>query len=120
MWCEWLNLLGFRADGARNGLEGVQHALEQPPDVVLMDIRMPVMNGLEATQHLQADATTAGVPIIILSAEPAARRAAQDLGCHFIRKPVGLDELLTCIRGVLAARRSSGAGPSARSDPNER
>jgi two-component system cell cycle response regulator DivK len=87
LWRQWLGFHGFRVEEASNGLEGVRQVLEQPPDIVLMDIRMPLMDGLEATRRLQADNKTARVPIVALSAESGARAAARASGCvSFLQK----------------------------------
>ena len=106
LWCDWLGSLGFAVEEACNGLEGVQQALKQPPDLVLMDVRMPLMDGFEATRRLRADVKTAGAAILVLSAEPGAQGGARESGCdRFLRKPITPDELLRHIREVLGTPR---------------
>ena len=59
---------GYRTLGAANGEQAVQVAREHLPDLILMDLAMPVMDGRQAMQHLRADERTAGIPIIVLTA----------------------------------------------------
>lgn len=59
---------GYRALGARNGREAVELALEYVPDLVLMDLAMPVMDGREAMRQIKANAKTAHIPIVVLTA----------------------------------------------------
>ena len=59
---------GYRALGARNGREAVDMAREHHPDLILMDLAMPVMDGRQAMQELRADERTAAIPIVVLTA----------------------------------------------------
>jgi two-component system, cell cycle response regulator DivK len=59
---------GYRALGARNGREAVDLALEHVPDLVLMDLAMPVMDGREAMRQIKGNAKTAHIPIVVLTA----------------------------------------------------
>lgn len=59
---------GYRTLGAANGQEACTVALEHMPDLILMDLAMPVMDGRQAMRHLRADERTAGIPIIVLTA----------------------------------------------------
>ncbi len=59
---------GYRTLGAANGQQAVEVAREHMPDLILMDLAMPVMDGRQAMQHLRADARTAGIPIVVLTA----------------------------------------------------
>jgi two-component system, cell cycle response regulator DivK len=59
---------GYRVLGAGDGAEAVEMALGETPDLVLMDLAMPVLNGVEAMKRIKADERTAGVPIVALTA----------------------------------------------------
>jgi two-component system cell cycle response regulator DivK len=59
---------GYRTLGAANGLQAVEAAREHMPDLILMDLAMPVMDGRQAMQQLRADPHTAGIPIVVLTA----------------------------------------------------
>jgi two-component system cell cycle response regulator DivK len=63
-----LRAAGFRTLEAATGAEGIALATEYLPDVILMDLRLPDMDGTEAARRLRADARTAGIPIVALSA----------------------------------------------------
>src|SRR5688572_11838266 len=108
LWRLWLTFWGFRVEEAENGAEGVQKARTFHPHVVLMDIWMPVLDGLRATRALKADAETADVPVLALSADslPPAPQWALEAGADvFLEKPVDpgrlLDEIRHAIRRVL-------------------
>jgi CheY-like chemotaxis protein len=93
---------GFEVVIAVDGGEGVAMARSEMPDLVLMDMSLPVMNGWEATQAIRADATTAHLPVIALTAHsmPGDREKAMEAGCNdYDTKPVDLPRLL----GKLAA-----------------
>jgi signal transduction histidine kinase len=103
---------GYRVTVARNGQEAIEQAREEMPDLILMDIQMPEMNGLEATQHIRADARLADVPIIALTAltMPGDRERCLEAGAHeYLCKPVSLKQLVTFIETLL--RESAKAPP---------
>src|SRR5262252_11123242 len=73
---------------ARNGQQAVALARAEIPDVILMDLSMPLMRGDEAIRILRDDLSTSSIPIIAITAEHSQAAAAQALGCaDFIRKP---------------------------------
>jgi CheY-like chemotaxis protein len=101
MWHDWLIIWGFDVDVAENGAEAVRKAAARPPDLVLMDWTMPVLDGLHATELLKADAATAKVPVLALSADTFAPTPQEALsaGCaSFLGKPVTPESLLNEIR----------------------
>jgi DNA-binding response OmpR family regulator len=103
MWCLWLEAQGFIALEAENGADALRQVGSRPPDLVLLDIMMPVMDGLETLKRLRADEATSTVPVIMLSAQgPAAARRARELGSDvFLAKPVAPDDLMLHIRALL-------------------
>ena len=88
---------GFTVVLAVDGEEGVTKARSEMPDLVLMDMSLPVMNGWEATQVIRADASMAQLPVIALTAHsmPGDREKAMDAGCNdYDTKPIDLPRLL--------------------------
>jgi two-component system cell cycle response regulator DivK len=63
-----LEKAGYRTLGARNGQEAVELAVEHAPDLIVMDLAMPVLDGRAATRALKADARTRGIPVVMLTA----------------------------------------------------
>ena len=81
MYGEYLEFSGFDVIEAANGMEALQRAVDDEPDIILMDLSLPVMDGWEATRRLKADARTAGNP---------GRRADRSCaGRHFRRRQEG-------------------------------
>ena len=90
---------GFAVETVSNGLALVQRALALTPDVILTDVWMPTLSGIEAITYLRADTRTAHIPIIALSAEPTTERPALAAGAQaFFLKPPPFDALLTTLR----------------------
>ena len=88
---------GFTVVMAVDGGEGVAMARSEAPDLVLMDMSLPVMNGWEATQAIRADESIAHLPVIALTAHsmPGDREKAMEAGCNdYDTKPVDLPRLL--------------------------
>ena len=104
MWRLWLSMWGFEVREAANGRIATEAAFDQRPRVVLMDLSMPVMDGLSAVKHLRADPRTADLTVIGVTAHgrthPAFREfeAACDL---LLDKPVEPEYLLEQLRRVL-------------------
>ena len=96
---------GYDVVVAENGQEAIALTASEKPDVVLMDLTMPVLDGWEATRRLRADESTAEVPIIALTAHALKedRQRALEAGCtHFLTKPVDIKQLQATLRKVLA------------------
>lgn len=97
---------GFDVSIAVDGADGVASAKRDLPDLILMDMSLPVLNGWEATRALKADPTTSHIPVIALTAHAMAgdRENALEAGCNdYDTKPVELPRLLEKINGLLVA-----------------
>ncbi len=98
---------GFEVTVATDGRQGVEKARELKPDVMLLDMNLPILDGWTVARTLKADPATAGVPIIALTAHAMSgdRQKALDAGCSdYHPKPVDFAQLLTQIDAVLAAK----------------
>jgi two-component system, cell cycle response regulator DivK len=85
--------VGYDVLEAMNGIEGIRVAREQHPDLILMDMALPEMDGWAATKEIKSDPTTKDIPIIALTAytQPNDRLNAQNAGCDsFIAKPLDI------------------------------
>ena len=104
-----LELLGdFEVMAAENGEKGCEAAAAERPDIILMDLEMPVVDGWEATRRLKGNPQTRDIPIIALSAHALAgeRDKALAAGCdEFDTKPIEFDRLVATLQRVLAHRR---------------
>jgi len=105
MYAEYLQFSGFRVAEARNGNEAVEQALALKPDLILMDLSLPGMDGWEATRRLKADETTKHIPIVALTghALAGASEGAKKAGCDsFVTKPCLPDDLVVEVRRMLS------------------
>jgi CheY-like chemotaxis protein len=104
LWTMWLQFWGFAVEQAANGLEAVKKARTFQPHLVLMDLWMPVVDGLKATETLKADPHMKDIPVLALSADtfsPLCDRAIEAGADRFLAKPVSPDALLDAIRDSL-------------------
>jgi two-component system cell cycle response regulator DivK len=95
---------GFEILFATNGEEGIEQAHAQSPDLILMDMSLPIIDGWEATRQLKASQSTKKIPIIALTAHAMAgdRQRGLDAGCDdFETKPIELEQLLEKIERYL-------------------
>jgi CheY-like chemotaxis protein len=95
---------GFQVVMAMDGAQGVAMATSEKPDLILMDMSLPVIDGWEATRQIKANPSTRQIPVIAITSHAMAddRRRALEAGCDdYDTKPVELDRLLTKIEGLL-------------------
>jgi CheY-like chemotaxis protein len=107
MYAAYLQFSGFEVAEAGNGIEAVEKTQELLPDIVLMDLALPRMDGWEATRRLKSDERTRHIPIVALTGHALAGHAegARDAGCDaFVTKPCLPDALVAEIRRLLDAR----------------
>ena len=98
---------GYEVEVAVDGAEGVEKARNGTPDLILMDMSLPVMDGWEATRTLKADEGTRAIPVVALTAHAMStdREKALEAGCDaYETKPVELPRLLETILKLLDAR----------------
>lgn len=115
MYAAYLQFSGFDVAEAGNGVEAVEKTSQLLPDIVLMDLALPQMDGWEATRRLKADPRTRHIPIVALTGHALAGHAegAREAGCDsFVTKPCLPDALVAEIRRLLDQPRSK--------DDNER
>ena len=101
---DYLLAKGYRLVIARNGAEAIERAEAEPPDVILMDIQMPDIDGLEATRRLRANPAMTKIPVIALTAlaMPGDRERCLAAGVNeYLSKPVSLQELVSVIETQL-------------------
>jgi two-component system, cell cycle response regulator DivK len=99
-----LKSAGFRAVEAANGADGVAKALSESPDLILMDIQLPVLDGYEAIRQIRAGEGMAAVPIIAVSsfARKGDEEKARAAGCDaYVTKPYSPMQLLGRVRQIL-------------------
>ncbi|CAM2141228.1 Two component AraC family transcriptional regulator [Pararobbsia alpina] len=105
-WQMVLQLEGFTVLTAPNGKIGLEIARSTPPDLIITDWMMPVMDGLELCRMLAKDPALAVIPLILASAawhEPSVPHP----NAVFLRKPVSMDALVDIVRRLIAARGES-------------
>ena len=99
---------GYEVALAVDGAQGVAMAASEAPDLVLMDMSLPVLDGWEATRRLKADPATRGLPVIALTAHAMSgdEKKAREAGCDdFDTKPVEYRRLVAKIEGLLQKRK---------------
>ena len=109
MYAAYLQFSGYRVAEAANGLEALVKPRELMPDIILMDLALPKMDGWEATRRLKADEQTRHIPIVALTGHALAGHAegARQAGCDaYVTKPCLPDALVTEIERMLSVKRS--------------
>ena len=98
---------GFEVVTASDGKQGVALAGSEAPDVILMDMSLPVLDGWEATRRIKASPTTKSIPVIALTAHAMAgdEEKAREAGCNdYLLKPINFDRLHELLDRVIAGR----------------
>jgi len=94
---------GYEVDEAHDGLEAVEKATINKPDLILMDIAMPHMDGFQATQFLKSFSSTAEIPVIVITAYRNFDEKALEAGCNeILYKPLDFKELKQAIEKYIA------------------
>ena len=109
LYAQQLTISGFDVIEAANGEDAIASASRQAPDIILMDLSLPVIDGWEATRRLKGDPHTAHIPILALTAHDGSGelQRATRAGCDwFVPKPCPPDALITEVRRVLSAERT--------------
>jgi CheY-like chemotaxis protein len=107
IFAEYLEFRGFRVATAEDGLEAIDKAFDLRPDVILMDLSLPGIDGWEATRRLKQDERTRAIPIIALTAHAlaSAHDRAKEVGCDsVVTKPCIPKDLEAEVRRQLALR----------------
>ncbi len=92
---------GFKVSCVETGMDGVNFAIDNKPDLIIMDIQLPDINGLDATQRIRKSKTNGNIPIIALTsyAMPGDRQKALEAGCTgYIEKPIEPDSIIEEIK----------------------
>lgn len=100
---------GFKTVQAGTAMDGLRLAEERHPHLVLLDVRLPDIDGFRVCRHLDENPGTSGIPVIILSGmeRPDIIRRARSAGCHyFVRKPYDPNALLCLVEQALTERAS--------------
>lgn len=104
MYSEYLEFSGFRTAQAKNGVDALDQAFALIPDVILMDLSLPVMDGWEATRRLKKDRRTQTIPVVALTGHALEGHSdsAREAGCDaFLAKPCLPDELVAQVKTLL-------------------
>lgn len=106
MYCAWLTMDGCRVAEAADGRQGVERARQLAPDVIVMDLDLPVMDGRSALAALRADPRTEDLPVVVLSGDAGAASLdpSGEGWAAFVRKPCMPDRLVEAVRAALETR----------------
>lgn len=114
MYAQYLSFMGFRVAEAANGLQALEQAFALVPDLIVMDLSLPGMDGWEATRALKTDPRTRAIPVLALTGNALAGYSQRALaaGCAaFVTKPCLPQELEQHVRGLLAKGRAAPPAP---------
>jgi CheY-like chemotaxis protein len=101
-----LELMGLHCIATNNGEDALVHAREARPDVIILDVMMPKMNGYQVARELKADATCSRIPIIMLTAraqESDVEQGKQAGADRYVTKPFEIDDLMAVVQGFIDA-----------------
>ncbi len=109
MYAQFLRFSGYRVEEAATGREALERAFTMRPDVIIMDLSLPGVDGWEATRRIKADERTKSIPVIALTGHALAghSKGAFEAGCDaFVTKPCLPEDLMGEIERLLAGTRS--------------
>ena len=110
----FMKRLGYKVFEATTGVEAIGLASTVQPDLIMMDLRLPEMNGAEATVHLKANPSTRDVPLLVVTASGSStdRRRALDAGAaEILLKPIDVTTLSNVLRRYLSAKTTKRRSP---------
>ena len=124
LFCDILRAHGYESEPVRDGRDAVDRARAFAPDLVIMDIQMPYISGLEIIEQLKADARLAPIPIMAVTAYAAKgdENRIRDAGAEgYVSKPISVIRFVDAVRGLLmgAAERNLVALAEVNASPNE-
>ncbi len=108
--CDILEAEGYRVSRARHGVEALAAIDEERPAVILLDLMMPVMDGVAFARALRERPTDANVPILVISADGNPARAASVGAQGYLAKPFDIDALLAHVAAITRGEREPRAG----------
>ena len=123
MYSAYLRFAGFRVEEAANGHEALEKAFATLPDLILMDLSLPGIDGWEATRLLKKDPRTTAIPVVALTghALEGHSQKAKEAGCDaFITKPCMPEDLLQQVKGIIESRKKSASTESQRKPKTKR
>ncbi|NOY63199.1 MAG: response regulator [Gammaproteobacteria bacterium] len=100
-----LTRIGYTVHTAVNGEEGVQAVYDRPPELILMDVSMPIMDGIEATRHIKSDPDYQHIPIIGISGHTLSEERERMFAAganDYTHKPIDFNKLSICIKQWLS------------------
>jgi len=117
VYAQYLRHAGYRIAEAEDGHEAIEQATTLQPDLIVMDLALPRMDGWEATRRLKADKRTQGIPVLALTGHALTgfSASAREAGCDgFVIKPCLPPDLLAAIRRVLEGKAGKSKAKTAR------
>ncbi len=115
MFAEMLRLRGYQAHNAFGGIAALSLIAEKQPDVILLDLMMPDLSGMEILAQLRQDQSLANIPVVIVSAKsmPGDIQAGLKAGAaDFLTKPVSFNDLIQAVENVIQAEEDEPDDPS--------
>ncbi len=121
LFCDLLDAFGFQTVESRDGLKAVELARQHKPDLIIMDIQLPEVSGLDLTRWIKDDASTANIPIMAVTAFAMRQDEAhvREAGCEaYMSKPIQMMPFIDTVKRLTAARGAAGQPP--RPEPTRR
>lgn len=114
LFCDLLKAHGFAVEPVRDGREALERARDFAPDLVIMDIQMPHVSGLELIEQMKAEDALKAVPVLAVTAYAARgdEERIRDAGAEgYVSKPISVMKFVEAVRGLLAAKREAAPEP---------